>query len=52
MVAEARGDRQRAADLYRQAVTYVDANDGFDPQARQYYVDKLAELAEHQPQQP
>jgi hypothetical protein len=45
MVAEARGDRSRAADLYRQAVAYVDSHDGFEPEARQYYVDKLAELS-------
>jgi hypothetical protein len=45
MVAEARGDRPRAADLYRQAVAYVDSNHGFDPEARQYYVDKLAEFS-------
>jgi hypothetical protein len=45
MVAEARGDRPRAAELYRQAVAFVDTNEGFDPEARQYYVDKLAELS-------
>ena len=45
MVAEARGDRSRAANLYRQAVAFVDANEGFDPEARQYYADKLAELS-------
>jgi tetratricopeptide (TPR) repeat protein len=45
MVAEARGDRPRAVDLYRQAVAYVDTNHGFDPEARQYYVDKLTELS-------
>ena len=45
MVAEARGDRSRAANLYRQAVAFVDANEGFDPEARHYYADKLAELS-------
>ena len=45
MVAEARGNRSRAADLYRQAVAFVDTNEGFDPEARQYYADKLAELS-------
>lgn len=45
MVAEARGDRQHAADLYRQVVTFVDSHEGFDPESRQYYVKKVAALS-------
>ena len=43
-VKEARGDFQKAADLYRQAAAFIHGEDGFDPRTERFYLEHAADL--------
>ena len=49
MVAEARGDRKAAADLYRQCVVFIDHHDGFDDELRESMIEDIARLDPREP---
>jgi tetratricopeptide (TPR) repeat protein len=45
MVYEARGDTQRALAMYRRALDFVAANEGYDPEVGDFFREKIEELA-------